>query len=202
MRGSLVYKIFLLTIIITLFSFLFAFVGFSTEKPVYGGKLTVALPAEPPGLDPTSNTAAVIDRVVYNNVYEGLVKIDRYGKIVPALAESWEISKDGLTYTFHLRKGVKFHDGSSFSATDVKYTIERNTKEDTKNAHPEFFRVIKQMKVLDEYTIQFKLGEPNFMFLFNLARGDSVIVPEGHDEDLKSNPIGTGPFKFKQWARG
>ncbi len=202
MRKSIFSKILLLTILITLFGFLFAFVGYSAEKPVYGGKLTIAIPAEPPGLDPTSNTAAVIDRVVYNNVYEGLVKINREGKITPALAESWDISKDGLTYTFHLRKGVKFHDGSDFTAADVKYTIERNTKKDTKNAHPEFFRVIKEMKVIDDYTIQLKLGEPNFMFLFNLARGDSVIVPKGHDEDLKSHPDGTGPFKFKEWARG
>ena len=202
MKNGLFYKFLILTLIMTVSLFVFAFVGYSAEKPVYGGKLSIALPAEPPGLDPTSNTAAVIDRVVYNNVYEGLVKIDRSGKVVPALAKSWDISKDGLTYIFYLRKGVKFHDGTDFSAADVKYTIERNIKKDTKNAHPEFFRVIKKMEILNDYAIKLTLGEPNFMFLFNLARGDSVIVPEGAGDNLKSHPVGTGPFKFKEWSRG
>src|SRR5512139_3163652 len=79
-------------------------------KPVRGGSLTIAQGVEPPGLDPTTATSAAIPRVVYSNVLEGLIKIDRNGKIVPALAK-YKSSKDGKEYTFNLQKGVKFHDG-------------------------------------------------------------------------------------------
>ena len=82
------------------------------QKPVYGGSLVIAQGVEPPGLDPTTATSTAIPRVVYSNVLEGLVKIDRDGKIVPALAKEVKISKDGKEYTFILKKGVKFHDGS------------------------------------------------------------------------------------------
>ena len=95
------------------------------QKPVYGGSLTIAQGVEPPGLDPTTATSAVIPRVVYSNVMEGLVKIDRTGKIVPALAGDYKVSKDGKEYTFSLKKGVKFHDGKAFGAEDVKFTFDR-----------------------------------------------------------------------------
>ena len=95
------------------------------QKPVYGGSLNVAQGVEPPGLDPTTATSAAIPRVVYNNVLEGLVRIDRDGQIVPALATEYKISKDGKGYTFVLKKGVKFHDGKAFDAEDVKFTFER-----------------------------------------------------------------------------
>ena len=173
------------------------------QGPVYGGTLRVALPAEPPGLDPTTNTAAVIDRVVYNNVYEGLVKINRHGEIVPALAESLpEVSEDGLVWTFHLRRGVKFHDGHELTAADVVYTFERDMDPATGVPHPEYYAPIESVEALDDYTVQFTLKEPNSMFLFNLARGDSIIVPKGAGEELKSHPNGTGPFKFVEWVRG
>ena len=78
------------------------------ESPQKGGNLVVCQPAEPPtGLDPTSGTAAAIDRVVYSNIYEGLVKVNDMGEFIPGLAEKWEVSPDGKIYTFYLRKGVK-----------------------------------------------------------------------------------------------
>src|SRR5512137_3200095 len=79
------------------------------QKPVRGGSLVIAQGVEPPGLDPTTATSAAIPRVIYSNVLEGLVKIDRNGKIVTALVKDYEISKDGKEYTFILKKGVKFH---------------------------------------------------------------------------------------------
>ena len=78
--------------------------------------LNMGMVLEPPHLDPTAGAAAAIDEVVYANVFEGLTRINRNGEVLPALAKSWEISEDGLKYTFHLQSGVKFHDGASFDA--------------------------------------------------------------------------------------
>jgi len=76
-------------------------------------------------LDPTGGAAAAIDEVVYANIFEGLTRFAADGSIVPGLAESWDISEDGLTYTFALRKGVKYHDGSAFDASDVVFSFTR-----------------------------------------------------------------------------
>ena len=172
------------------------------QKPVYGGSLTVAQGVEPPGLDPTTATSAAIPRVVYSNVLEGLVKIDRDGKIVPALAKSSKVSKDGKEYTFVLKKGVKFHDGKSFDAEDVKFTFDRLMDSKTGTAHPEYYKDIDLIQVMDSHTIKIKLKNVNSMFLFNLARPDSVMVNKQAVDKIKSAPVGTGPFKFVEWIRG
>ncbi len=171
------------------------------ENPVRGGELTVALPTEPPGLDPTTNTAAVIDRVLYNNVYQGLVRVNRNGEVVPALARDWEVSSDGKLYRFHLREGVRFHDGSQFTAEDVLFSLNRVRGGEISVPNPEYYRPIEAVKAPDQYTVEIVLSGPNSSFLFNLARGDSVILPEGVS-DLKTHPIGTGPFEFVDWKRG
>ena len=85
--------------------------------------ITVAMQLEPPHLDPTSAAAGAIDNVVYSNIFEGLTRFMADGSVVPGLAESWSISSDGLSYTFNLRKGVKFHDGTDMDANDVKFSL-------------------------------------------------------------------------------
>jgi len=172
------------------------------QKPVSGGSLTIAQGVEPPGLDPTTATSAAIPRVVYSNVLEGLVKIDRNGKIVPALAKGYKISKDGKEYTFVLKKGVKFHDGKPFDAEDVKFTFDRLMDPKTGTAHPEYYRDIESVQVVDNYTVKIKLKNVNSMFQFNLARPDSIIINSQAVDKLKSAPVGTGPFKFVEWVRG
>ena len=172
------------------------------QKPVYGGSLVIAQAVEPPGLDPTTATSTAIPRVVYSNVLEGLVKIDRDGKIVPALAREVKTSKDGKEYTFILKNGVTFHDGKPFDAEDVKFTFDRVMDPKTAAPHPEYYRDIDSVQVVNSQTVTFKLKSVNSMFLFNLARGDSVIVNKQAVDRLKSEPIGTGPFKFVEWARG
>ena len=112
------------------------------ETPQKGGNLIIGVGDEPPGLDPTASASAAIDRVVYSNIMEGLVKVDRTGQFVPGLATKWDVSPDGKVYTFHLRKGVSFHNGEAFNAAVAKWNIERDVAQDTKNAHPEYFRVI------------------------------------------------------------
>ena len=94
-------------------------------EPQAGGEITVSIVAEPPGWDPTVSTSQEIARVMYHNVYEGLVRIDRSGEIVPALAESWETSDDGLTWTFTLKEGVTFHNGDPLTPDDVVAALER-----------------------------------------------------------------------------
>jgi peptide/nickel transport system substrate-binding protein len=172
------------------------------QKPIYGGSITIAQGVEPPGLDPTTATSTAIPRVVYSNILEGLVKIDRNGKIAPALAKDFKISKDGKEYTFSLKRGVKFHDGKPFDAEDVKFTFERLMDPKTATAHPEYYKDIDSVQVTDNHTVKIKLKNVNSMFLFNLARGDSIIVNKQAVDRLKSAPIGTGPFKFVEWVRG
>ncbi len=104
--------------------------------------LVIGLPLEPPHLDPTAGAAAAIDEVVYANVFEGLTRIGPNGEVEPALAESWTISDDGKTYTFKLHTGVKFHDGSEFSAEDVKFSLDRARADDSTNAQKALFAAI------------------------------------------------------------
>jgi len=172
------------------------------ETPVKGGSLTVCQPAEPPGLDPTANTAAAIDRVVYSNIYEGVIKVNSEGQFVPGLATKWEVSPDGKVYTFHLRKGVKFHNGEPFNAQVAKWNLERAMSEGTVNPHPEYFRGIVKIDIPDDYTLVTTLKDVDALFLAHMAEGDAVMLPMKGYENAKSNPIGTGPFKFDKWVRG
>ncbi len=172
------------------------------QNPVRGGTLTIAMGVEPPGLDPTIATSTGIPRVIYGNLLEGLVKIDREGKIVPALAGDYKISENGKEYTFTLKKGVKFHDGKPFDAEDVKFTFDRLMDPKTGTAHPEYYRDIDSVQAADSHTVKIKLKNINSTFIFNLARPDSIILSKQTADKLKSAPVGTGPFKFVEWAPG
>ena len=172
------------------------------ESPQKGGKLVVCQPAEPPGLDPTANTAAAIDRVVYANIYEGLIKVDRNGHFVPGLATKWEVSPDGKVYTFALRQGVKFHNGETFNAQVAKWNLERAMAESTVNAHPEYFRSIETIETPNDHTLILHLKDVDALFIAHMAEGDAVMLPMKGYQDAKSNPIGTGPFQFAKWVRG
>jgi peptide/nickel transport system substrate-binding protein len=195
-------KKFLLMSLIGLAFVLFTTAIYAQPTPVSGGSLTVAQGVEPPGLDPTIATSAAIPRVVYGNVLEGLVRIDRNGKIIPALASKYKISKDGKEYIFSLKKGVKFHDGKSFDAEDVKFTFGRLMDPQVTIPNRRYYQDIESIEVVDPLTIKFKLKNVNSMFLFNLARPDSIIIHKEVAEKLKTAPVGTGAFKFVEWARG
>ena len=164
--------------------------------------ITVAMQLEPPHLDPTSAAAGAIDSVLYANVFEGLTRFAADGSVVPGLAKSWDISEDGLTYTFTLQEGVTFHDGSSFDAEDVKFSLDRARAEDSTNAQKALFEAIDTVEAVDPATVRITLGQPNGALLFNLAWGDAVIVAPESIEGIKSNPVGTGAFKFANWVQG
>ncbi|MBL4767058.1 MAG: ABC transporter substrate-binding protein [Rhodobacteraceae bacterium] len=164
--------------------------------------LTLAMQLEPPHLDPTSAAAGAIDSVVYSNIFEGLTRFMGDGSIVPGLAESWDISDDGLTYTFKLQDGVTFHDGTTMDADDVKFSLDRARAEDSVNAQKALYAGITDVTVIDSLTVKLTLAEPNGNMLFNLAWGDAVIVAPESIENIKTNPIGTGAFKFSNWVQG
>ena len=164
--------------------------------------ITVAMQLEPPHLDPTSAAAGAIDSVLYANVFEGLTRFAADGSVVPGLAKSWDISDDGLTYTFTLQEGVTFHDGSSFDAEDVKFSLDRARAEDSTNAQKALFEAIDTVEAVDPATVRITLGQPNGALLFNLAWGDAVIVAPESIEGIKASPVGTGAFKFANWVQG
>lgn len=165
-------------------------------------EVRIGVALEPPILDPTAGAAEAIDIVVYQNIFEGLTAIDENGAVQPGLASSWSISDDNLSYTFKLHEGVTFHDGSAFDAEDVKFTFDRILAADSVNAHKELYTDIESVTVDDPFTVTFKLKQPVGLFLFNLGRGDAVIVaPESADNNA-TTPIGTGPFAFVQWDKG
>ncbi|MCS6761886.1 MAG: ABC transporter substrate-binding protein [Candidatus Devosia symbiotica] len=165
-------------------------------------EIRIGVALEPPVLDPTAGAAEAIDIVVYQNVFEGLTRIDQNGAIQPGLASDWTISDDGLTYTFKLADGVTFHDGTTFDAEDVKFTFDRILAADSVNAHKEFYTPIQSVTAIDPLTVQMQLDHVVGRFLFDLSRGDAVIVaPESADNNA-NEPIGTGPFAFVQWDKG
>jgi peptide/nickel transport system substrate-binding protein len=180
-----------------------------TPAPVRGGTLTVAMNVEPALLDPTQGAGAEIVRMMHQNVLEGLMGFSETGKVIPALAAQLpSISKDRLEYTIKLRKNVKFHDGSAFSSSDVKANFDR--AKDPKSGHtsPTYYENIASVSAPDANTVVIKLAKPNNEFLYTLARSESIIEPEeliataDGLAKLKTNPIGTGPFKLGTWTRG
>ncbi len=164
--------------------------------------IIVGMQLEPPHLDPTSAAAGAIDSVLYANVFEGLTRFAADGSILPGLAQSWDISADGLTYTFKLHPGVKFHDGTDMTAEDVKFSLDRARAADSQNAQKALFAGIADVAVVDPTTVKVTLSAPNGALPFNLAWGDAVIVAPESIEGIKQNPIGTGAFKFDAWVQG
>jgi peptide/nickel transport system substrate-binding protein len=164
--------------------------------------ITVAIQLEPPNLDPTGGAAQAIDSVLYSNVFEGLTRFMADGSVVAGLAQSWDISEDGLTYTFMLHDGVTFHDGTTMDAEDVKFSLDRARSEDSINAQKGLFADIVDVTVVDPLTVAVTLSQPNGMILFNMAWGDAVIVAPESIDTIASNPIGTGAFTFTDWVQG
>src|SRR4030042_7010542 len=132
------------------------------QKPMPGGPLTIALSAEPPGLDPTTNPAATIKRVVTYHLFDSLLKVNRKGGVVLALAKGYEVSKDGKQYTFHLPGGVKFHDGKPLTAEDVKYSFERLLDPKTAAPNRKYYEGIESIEAVNPLNIKFKVKKYDY----------------------------------------
>ncbi|MBZ8133182.1 ABC transporter substrate-binding protein [Afifella sp. IM 167] len=191
----------------------FASLALAFASPVFAqtppNVLIVGQIAEPKSLDPHAVTA-VNDFRILVNVYDGLVRYkDGTLEVEPSLATDWTISDDGKTYTFKLREGVTFHDGTPFDAEAVKFNFDRMLKED----HPFhdtgpfplafFFSAVEEVNAIDATTVEFKLKEPYAPFLSNLAYPTGLIVSpaavEKDGKDFGRHPVGTGAFKFVEW---
>ncbi|HVU12607.1 MAG TPA: ABC transporter substrate-binding protein [Phototrophicaceae bacterium] len=170
----------------------------STAEP---NMLVMARAADATGLDPHTQTAFASFRLL-ELIYEPLVNLDANLNVVPALAESWEFSSDGLTLTFHLRQNVKFHDGSPFSSADVIASFTRILDPATKDAAASNYASIKSMEAPDANTVVFHLSQPDAPILPALASVNASIVPAAMAKsgDFKATADGTGPFELTQWT--
>ncbi|MFC4625520.1 ABC transporter substrate-binding protein [Daeguia caeni] len=170
--------------------------GYAKDRLIVGEVL------EPPGLDPTANAAAAIRQVTYANLFEGLVRIVEDGSVAPLLAKSWEISDDRLIYKFTLQDGVKFHNGVPFDCSIVKFSYERALAPNSTNAQKGLFEPIASVECVDSLTAVVTLKRPTSNFLFNMGWGDAIMVEPSSVGTNQTNPVGTGPFRFKRWVQG
>jgi peptide/nickel transport system substrate-binding protein len=158
---------------------------------------------EPPGLDPTSGAAAAIGEIVHYNILEGLTRISMDGAVTPLLAESWVLSPDGKTYTFALKKGIKFSDGAPFDARAVKFSFERaKAPTSTNKAKKALFENISSVHVQDPHTVILVLDKADAALPFRLGENTAVILHPDSAAGAATKPIGTGPFVLENWAKG
>jgi len=173
------------------------------DKP-YGGTLVWGVSYKPTIINPiltTQSVSASLESLIFN----ALIRWNSNGNIEPDLAQKWDISADGLVYTFYLRKGVRFHDGVECTTRDVKFTFDKFIDPQVDSPFRSFFNLVKEFKVIDSYTFQIVLTKPFPSFIYRLIR---YIIPKHllKDANLQNapfnfKPIGTGPFRFKEWRK-
>ncbi|HLU36690.1 MAG TPA: ABC transporter substrate-binding protein [Thermomicrobiales bacterium] len=176
----------------------------ASPEPVRGGTLRVGLSADPAELDPHKTNLTAAWHVI-EHVYEGLLSTNAALEPVPALAESWEISEDGLTYTFNLRQGVMFHPPVSreFVAEDVKYSFERILDPETASPATDDLSGVESIEIPDDYTVVMTMKAPDASFLAKLMGNSLKVVPRETVEengDLMQVMVGTGPFVFEEYV--
>ena len=164
--------------------------------------IVLAMALEPPGLDPTAGAASAIAEIVQYNIFETLTKINSDGTVSPLLAESWEVSPDLKTYTFKLKKGVKFQNGEPFNAQAVKFSFERAGSEKSTNKDKRTFASMDSVAVVDDYTVVIlnKALDPDFLFL--MGQATAIIVEPKSADTNATKPVGTGPFQLDTWSKG
>ncbi|MCK5215005.1 MAG: hypothetical protein KAR05_06595, partial [Candidatus Omnitrophica bacterium] len=171
----------------------------------YGGTIIWGARQEPTIINPILTTHTVsLD--LMNIIFNHLIRINSQGEIESCLAKSWEISTDGLMYTFYLKRGVKFHDGIECTSEDVQFTYRQLIDSQNNSPYRFHFELIQEIEVLNKYALRIILSKPFPPLLFKLAAREIVPKHILEGEDLKKtsfnyHPIGTGPFKFKSWDR-
>jgi ABC-type transport system substrate-binding protein len=177
------------------------------QQPKAGGTLRVAWEADIAGLDPRLSPGAQAGYIM-GNLFNSIVSIDAELNYVPDLAESWEIQEDGKVYVFHLRKGVKFHDGTDFDAEAVRWNYRRTIDPEEKALDAPSYSLVESVDVLDAHTVKFTLKYPSATLLSVMAAhaaGFLQMSPASYKrwgrEDVRLHPVGTGPFKLAQWEQ-
>lgn len=182
----------------------------------YGGEYRVPLASEPVTLDPALYTDIYAMNVAAN-IFDGLVEFDKNLNVVPAIAKVWKISRDHRTYTFRLRKGVRFHNGREVKADDFVFSFSRILSPEIESPAASFFlniigakefregkrKEVTGLTALDSYTLKVELEEPFAPFLSILAMINAKVIPkEAMSPDFGKQPVGTGPFRFRSWDPG
>jgi peptide/nickel transport system substrate-binding protein len=174
------------------------------QQPKYGGTLVVGTVTDIVGIDPHKVTGE-ISMIVLNTMYERLIDLDEKSMPMPGLASKWTVSSDGLVYTFHLRQGVKFHNGRELTAEDVVYSYNRLMDPKTKYPFSPQVQNIKEVKALDKYTAQITLKAPSITLMVYMSNpyGTHAIVPKEEVEKqggTLTRPVGTGPYRFVEYV--
>jgi peptide/nickel transport system substrate-binding protein len=172
--------------------FLLALTG-CAEKPA-PDELVMIIESSPGNLDPRVGTDAQSERIS-KLIFGSLLRRDEHFELQPDLAERWEI-RDPLTYVFHLRRGVRFHDGRALTARDVKFTLDSVRDGSLRTAKASTYRLVASVEAPDDHTVIVRLKEPYAPLLWNLADGAFGVVPDRSGADLNRRPIGSGPFRF------
>jgi ABC-type transport system substrate-binding protein len=166
----------------------------SCSRPTDPNTLVMIIESSPANLDPRVGTDAWSERI-YMLLFDALVRRDEHFNLQPYLAERWEIP-DPLTYVFHLRRGVHFHDGSPLTARDVKWTFDSLLNGSIRSAKASTYRQVERIDTPDDWTVVFRLKEPYSPLLWNLADGNIGILPYGSGADFNRHLIGSGPFRL------
>ncbi len=179
-------------LMIVLTTLTIALSGCSSDKSAGdSSKFTVGIPQDLDSLDPHYATGAGTKEVLFN-VFEGLVKPDENGNLNPAVASEYTISEDNKVYTFTLREGIKFHDGSAVTAEDIKYSLDRNAGTDGSEPLISAFSNIDSVNIVDDKHVEVVLKEADSEFLTQLT----VAIIPASNADPATKPIGTGPYKY------
>jgi len=176
----------------------------STATVSTKSKFIVGIVQEPTSMDPTAAATNSISVTLRDNVFEGLIRIDQGGKIIPQLARSWDLSADGKTVAFHLVQGAKWHDGTPFTAEDVKYSWTRAADPSTKppNPHTDYWAPVSSYDASSDSIFKVVLSAYSDNWLFHMAAGSAAIVSSKTEATNATHPVGTGPFKFVAWNPG
>ncbi len=162
----------------------------------------IGMTLEPPGLDPTAGAASAIAEITLYNVFETLTRIGPDGGTKPLLAERWTVSPDLRSWTFKLRRGVSFHNGEPFDAAAVKFSFERAAAATSPNKDRATFANIESVTTPDGHTVVLALKNGNPDLLFQLGQATAVIVEPKSAAGNATKPVGTGPYRLENWARG
>jgi peptide/nickel transport system substrate-binding protein len=191
-----------------LFALLIILVPANGDAPNYGGSVVIAISTDPGGLNPAITTQGGV-HLVCASIFSGLVSHDFDLNPVPDLAEKWEVAPDGHTYTFHLNKGATFHDGAPVTSEDVKFTFEQLLMKYHSRARTSIGGKLSRILTPDPHTVVFEFGKPYAAFLQLVDVTNAPVMPkhlfDGTDpltSPHNVNPVGSGAFKFQEWAKG